>query len=352
MRPIWEEIKKSLLLAIVGLIFLPAAFFLVHRAANSSPLGRLLGQARPVAQASAGDLIYVSGNIKAEMLGDPLFVEAGHYLRLERRGEIYAWKQVDESGATPPRCVLEWTNMPDQEVHKKPGCSAERKERNYGRKYFLDADRNVQSFSLKTSDGEFMVAGDASYQSMPPARIKRKQLLQPFKEQGDHFLIDSFCIDHLEAECERVRWQGVAYDPQAVYTVLGKLAEGTIVPYETSGGPLLIVGSGDWSFFQANLAPGYRYVMIAYFCGALLLLWLGLIALARPLLKLLEFIPVLGRVGATVLRFLFLAFALLVVGLCFLFLDYWYMVPVAFVVLTALLLLLTARRLTTQKSAD
>lgn len=205
MRSIWEEIKKSLLLAILGLLCLPAAFFLVHRASVSSPLGRILAQARAPLDAGPEDLVFVTGKIEAPTLGDPLFVEAGPYLRLERRGEIYAWKSIVEAGSKDPSCVLSWTDQPDEEVHKKPGCSEERKERNYGRKYFLDADRAVPSFKLKATDGEYTVSGEPRFENMPPVQIKRKQLLQPFKEQGDYFLIDSFCIDHLEAECERVR---------------------------------------------------------------------------------------------------------------------------------------------------
>jgi hypothetical protein len=347
-KSLLEEVKKSILLALLSLLAIPAAFFLVYLASQIPESLRKLASAKPAAEARPGDFAYATGKIKASLLADSPFLRAGPYLRLERQAQIYAWTQVKENSAPDGQepsykysCREEWTSQPDEDIEKRRGCQ---ERRNYGRKFFLDQNRSIEELQLQVNGSSYSIDPDFSAAGFAAPVITRAHLQQPFKEKDGYFYIDTNCLENLESECERIRWTGLIYDPASEYTVAGYLQNGKFSAFPASNEASLYLSPGSFADLRAQVIPHLRWYMAGYFSGSLILLWLGFLGLSRPLLKLIEFLPLVGNAGAGLVRALFLFVALALTALNFLILPHWYVTPVALLALGALLIFKRARK--------
>ncbi len=327
----WEKIKSSIAGMLIGIVLLPASFFVVYQAAHRAQASEVFRDAVAAGNAASAGAkgVYATGKLSSSPVGDPDFVRPGNYLSLHRSAEVRAWSQVKKGDSNKPvyECKLEWTSSPSSNIGSKDGCE--------GKPSYTASYKNT-SFSPDSvtivADGQTYSVnpGQLEGEGMPAVNLSKEQLTRDLTQDGDYFYLDASCARNANAGCERVSFSGTTYDPAADYTVIGKFAGGAFSEYTagsgTTGRSFLKVAPGNFKTAMKALDSADSKGTMWYFVGATGMFWLGLVLLTGPLLQLISFIPVIGGFGKGLIQFVFAVVALVVMGLSFLLIEYWYLV--------------------------
>lgn len=172
----------------------------------------------PVAEAQPGDLVIATGRLKAEPAGDAVFFQYGRYAHWKRTVQVYAYHPNDVAGEES--CVSEWTGDPDLNVHEQPACAGNRNRRS-----FVPNREGYADLTLVTDGGEFTVERGWEPRGLPERAMTDEDLVpnQRMHFDGTYFYFNQYCVDAPRHECERVRLLAYPYDPEANYSVVGKL---------------------------------------------------------------------------------------------------------------------------------
>jgi len=329
----WEKIKSSIFGMLIGIVLLPASFFVVYQAAHRAQASEVFKDAVSAANAASagGKGVYATGKLSSSPVGDPDFVRPGNYLSLRRSAEVRAWKQVkkgeDSNKKAIYECQLEWTSSPTSSIGSKDGCEG---KPSYTASY-KGTSFSPDSVSIAADGQTYSVnPGQLAGEGMPGVKLSKDQLTRDLTQEGDYFYLDASCARNENAGCERVSFSGTTYDPAADYTVIGRFSGGAFSEYTagsgTTGRSFLKVAPGNFKAAMKALDSADSKGTMWYFFGATGMFWLGLVLLTGPLLQLISFIPVIGGFGKGLIQFVFAVVAFVVMGLSFLLIEYWYLV--------------------------
>lgn len=350
----WQKLKDSFVGILFGLIFLPAAFLVVYVASKREQASVAFRGALPVAHADQAlaqhRAVFATGSLDSAPLGDPQFVKPGRYLSLYRTAEEYAWKQKKETrkeqdGNTTREtdvydCTLTWTSSPDADVGSKQGCEG---KSNPAPRYA--SERLLPSWVTVAANGTAYRVNPLTLDpvSMPGARIAQPDLLSPMTQSGGAYYPDASCGQSPRLGCERIRFAGTSYQAGATYTVIGAYLNGQFEEYRTGRGGLLAgswlkVGPGNFNQTLRDIARADAWWTLVWYGASVICFWLGLVLLTGPILLLIDFIPIIGGLGRGLITISFFLFSLLVMGLSFLIIEYFWIIMIALLALAAFLL--------------
>lgn len=333
-KGIWDSVKGAL----AGFfIIIPLSFVVVYYASQREQASEVLKKAIPYQKeknAKEDQPVYVTGKIKAEPISDNLFLKSGSYLIIKRKSEIYAYESTKRSekykeGNTEKEkviyeCKLNWVSNPEESIKGK-GCESESK---INPKKTIPDGSNSTKPSILYEGTEMTIEGEISYISnMPPINIREEDLLRKMYQKGDYFYSTQSCIENPSLGCERISFTGISYNPQKEYTVIASVKDNKIVPFiSKSGSKYVQMGEGTFKEAFSALEKSDTQMTIILFALSVILFWIGSTMTINPLLSLVEYIPIIGNFGAGLIRFVMLIFSLILMGITFLLIEYWYLI--------------------------
>ncbi len=215
-------------------IFIPVLLICCSLFASCGP-GDPMDNAVPVSEAQPGDLVIATGRLRAEPAGDSVFFQYGRYAHWKRSVQVYAYQQSGTAGEEG--CTSNWTGTPDLDVHQTPGCAGNRNRRS-----FVPNREGYADLTLVTDAGEYSVRAGWEVRGIPERAITTEDLVpnQRMHHDGTYFYFNKYCVDAPRHECERVRLLAYPYDPEATYSVIGRLVvdgeQRRIAPYSPPAG--------------------------------------------------------------------------------------------------------------------
>ena len=332
--PMMDSIKEVL----AGLALIPLSFGLVAYAANRSKASEELQGAMPALKSAeaqkSNKAVYATGKIKADLLGDLPYLKEGRYLTLERTAEVYSWKatekEVEKKGKKKKEydCKLEWTSDPKGDIKGK-GC---KKKKGY---YPLPGggDKSYKAnVSILADNKSYSAKGADPTSGFDSLELKKSDLANSSLVLDDNNVYFSkSCADDAEKGCQRLSYSGSVYSADGDYTVIGTESGGTFGKYKSH----LVIGKGDYSATMDQVNADDATLTLILFVLSVVCLGGGLSALVGPLLSLIEYIPFIGGFGANLVRIIFMVFAFVVMGVTYLLIDYWFIVLILFIAITA-----------------
>lgn len=337
----WDKLKNSVGGMLVGIILIPVSFFLVFKAGHREKASDVLNGALPAAEAAKAEqqhlAVYATGKIQAELIGDDTYIKPGHYLVLNRSREIYAWKvkktekKDGNSTVVTYDCELAWTSSPKSNIGSEKGCEGE-----YNPSFSIPEfeERHV-SFTLNAGTSYTVpYSSSLSYYGLPGIEPSASDLTADLKKEGGYFYPEAGCASSARAGCERISYSGTSYSPDANYTVIGSLTGTTFGAFQTN---YLAVGPDDYASTMGAIKSSDKMTTIILFACSVIALTLGLSLLTGPILQLVEFIPFIGGFGAGAIRVVFFVFSLVLMGILFILIKFWYVVVILLVGFVAFL---------------
>ncbi|MFN3603621.1 MAG: TMEM43 family protein [Leptonema sp. (in: bacteria)] len=339
----WHSLKGAL----AGFfIILPLSFVVVYFASQREQASEVLKNATPYQKGmmlKKNQPVYITGKIKTNPIGDDLFLKPGNYLIIHRNSEIYAYQSEKRSEKFKEgdqektkiiyECKLKWVSNPEESIQGK-GCESENKKN--PKKTINNSSNSIQP-SIVFHDSIMHIQGEISYAAnMPQLNITSQDLSETFYQSENYFYKSQNCIQSPYLGCERIYYTGIAYDPQKDYTAIASVENDKIIPFVSkSGSKYIKVGEGNFKEVITSLEKSDAKTTLILFVTSVILFWVGTIMILNPLLYLVEYIPVVGKFGAGVIRFILLFFAIILMGITFLVIEYWY-----FVLILGILLIL------------
>lgn len=334
---------------LLGLGLIPAAFVVVAIASQRPQASEKLAGALPIEQKATAQqedkAVFVTGKIKAAPLGDAPFVKPGPYLNLGRSPQVYAWKETsrtEETGTGENKkkkviyeCELGWTSDPSGDYGNNGGCSGK------PRFSLRNTGRTQKAAASVVADGKTFAIGEGVERfGFDGLTLQDSDIAQAgLTLQQNKLYFDVGCAGSPNPNCQRLRFSGTTYDPEGEHTVVGMEQGGQFAPFKN----FMIMGVGDYDTTMELVASRDTTWTWIWFLLSVALLGGGMSLLVGPLLKLIEYIPLIGGFGANVIRFIFFVFAFVVMGITFLLLEYWYIV-LALAVISVVALFVIARQ--------
>lgn len=332
-----EKLKNSIGGMFLGIILLPAAFWVGWQASHREQASEVLQGALPVEQAAKAEAdkkaVWATGQIQAEPLGEK-YIKPGPYLRLSHSGQIYAWEKktkTEKQGNTDVKktyCEKGWTSNPALDLASVESYDNSCRNASENIARTIQDDAVTQDFSLKTASAAYAVGNTVEFYGLPGVTIKQDNLNPetPLTENDGYFYPRSDCATSPTVGCERISFSGTSYDPASTYCVVGTPKGNSFAPYQGPENSYLIVGPTDYTTTMKKVSDSDKMGTIIWFAASVLCFWLGLVLLTGPIIQLIEFIPFIGGFGAGAIRFVFLIVSFVIMGLFFLLVEYWYIV--------------------------
>ncbi len=348
----WEKIKNSFGGMIIGLFLLPGAFVVVYVASKREQASEVMKDAVPAAQAAqAGKkAVYATGTLDSDMIGDPQFVKPGRYLSLRRTAEMYAWEQKKETkkekdGNTTKEtdvydCKMVWTSSPDANVGSKKGCEG----KSNPSPSYASASFAPSRVTITASGATYtMNVGAIDAVGLPSVKISKSDLTTDLSESGSYFYPQASCSSSAKVGCERISFSGTRYDEGKTYTAVGRLEGTQFEEYSTGSSGLMAghwlkLGPGSFKDTMGAVSSADSKWTLGWYIASVVCFWLGLVLLTGPILQLIEFIPIIGGFGEGLIKFVFLIFSVVVMGLAFLIIEYFWFILIAIIALAAFLI--------------
>lgn len=343
-RQSWgSRLKGSLRGIVIGLILVVVAVWLLF-----TNEGRAVRRAKSLAEgggavvsvpadrvdpAHEGALVHVSGTAETEeILQDPAFGVAVFGLHLERRVEMYQWRENRDSetekklgGGTETRTTYSyekvWSDEPiDSSGFKRPEGHTNPGSFRYGPRKVSASRVSLGAFRLPSSMverlGNFQPLEISSTDALP-AEIRYESRLQ------DGGVYVGWDPSQPEVGDLRIRF---AYVPPGPVSVVAQQIGDSFSPYPTAaGGTIDLVRSGVASAEAMFKAAQQSNRILTWLLrgGGFLLMFFGIGMVLRPLSVLADVVPFVGNLveaGTGFLAFLLAAFgALVVVSIAWLF---------------------------------
>jgi hypothetical protein len=268
-----------------------------------------------------GGLVHISGQaVTGEILTDPEFLVTADAVHLERRVEMYQWQQSQSSetkkkvgGGTETETTYSYSKgwsdrLIDSQSFKDPQGHENPAEMPYSSKQFSAETVDVGAFRLSSGLIAKMSRSEplsVTTRDLLPADLRyRVELL----ENGFYFGFDP---SSPRVGDVRISFQ---YVPPAVVSLVGQQVGSMIGPYAAqAGGTIELLSYGTVPPEQMFEAAEKSNTLMTWLIrlGGLLLMFLGLRMVFRPLSVMADVVPVLGNVvaaGTGFVSFLIAAF--------------------------------------------
>jgi hypothetical protein len=302
-----KNIANSFVGALIGVVMFGAAFPVLWINEGRPDLSKIAARSQVVDPNSdggfnQGQLVAISGPIGAsEALGDgPL--NAGPYIQLYRKVEMFAWVEREESeteqntgGGSTTRTTYtyekEWTTSPADSSRFRVTRGHENPEPPIASETLAVSQAQLGRFQINPRE-IVMPYGEKLGLS------KELLTLQPGQQLAGEFVFQGRgALERPEVGDLRVSWWALRAGSQV--TALGKLEGSSVTRYTdaASGGELYRLFVGDRASAIEELRT--EYVVWGWIMRAvgLLLMWIGLTLCFAPVTAVLNVLPALGRLS-------------------------------------------------------
>lgn len=336
-RQSWgSRIKGSLSGIVIGLILIAVGVWLLftnegRAVRRSKSLAEGGGAVVSVAAdrvdpAHEGDLVHVSGMAETEeILQDPAFGVAVFGLHLERRVEMYQWREKRDrktekkmGGSTETRTTYSYERVWSDELIDSGGFKKSEGHTNPGS--FPVAPREVSASRVTLGAWRLPPSMIGRLRSFEPVEVPARDALPEEVRDRSHLRDDLIYVGSDPSSPEvgdlRIRF---AYVPPGPVSLVAQQVGDSFSPYPTSAGDTIeLVRSGVASAEAMFVAAERSNRILTWLLrgAGFLLLFLGVGVVFRPLSVLADVVPFVGNLvaaGTGFLAFLVSAFAALVV---------------------------------------
>lgn len=315
-----QNIMASIKGVVIGIILFLASFVVLWWNEGRVDLSKVAEtsiavNADTVESAANGQFISVTGELTSdESVGDPQFLRAGPYLLLERRAEMYSWKEEKSTKTTKKvgggkrtettySYSKEWSERPDNSSSfKKP------------------EEHTNPSPSVKSQSFRVRQATVGAYRFDPQSVTFPKPSSVPItadnvvssddaRLSGDYIFIGAGSLQNPQIGDTRISFGAVESGTTA--TLFGTLNGNSVEPYFYKGSKTLYRAiAGPREAAIAKMASEHRITTWILRAIGFLMMWIGLNLFFAPINVVLDVIPMLGGVS----RF-FVGLAMFVVAL-------------------------------------
>ncbi|MBK8396979.1 MAG: hypothetical protein IPL26_17330 [Leptospiraceae bacterium] len=313
---------------VTGFILFPLSIFLLYKVETCTQAGDVFKSAKPVAQMEEGKPVYITGKLTAQPVGSR-FVKTGNYISVGESSEVYAWdeiKRTEGEGSNKKEikeCKLKWTSSPDNpSSFTLPAC----KSKPFHRRSVKD-DTNVATGGKLASDGKTynVNLGDTDFTSAVPSSKPADSELntEGFISSGSYLYSNSNCANNEFEGCERISVRATPI-PEGDMTFLGALNGDTLSKYTYKDETFMSASIGDYKqTMSAIKSDDSTKRWIGRGIG-FILMWASFSLLVGPITMLLDFIPFVGSMGSSVIRFVLGVVAFILTSLIIILIQFWY----------------------------
>ncbi|MBP7281000.1 MAG: hypothetical protein KBA66_05455 [Leptospiraceae bacterium] len=324
----FSQFGDSLKGILTGFALIPLSIFVVFKVETCTQAGDAFKNAKPVTQMEEGKPVYITGKLTAQPVGS-LFVKQGNYISVSESSEVYAWDETERTegdGSNKKKvreCKLKWTSNPDNpSSFKLPAC----KSKPFHQKRVKN-DTNVATGGMLASDGKSYKVNlaDTDFTSSVPSSKPADSEINTngFVSSGNYLYENANCANSEFEGCERVTVSATPI-PEGDMTFLGKLNGDTLGKFTYKDESFMSASVGDYAqTMKAIKSDDSTMKWIGRFC-AFIMLWSGLSLLIGPVTMLLDFIPFVGTMGSSVLRFALGVVAFVIIAITSILVQFWY----------------------------
>ncbi len=304
------RLKNSLVAVLIGIALFVGSFFVLFWNEGRVDLSKIAKTAVPIESSVVSDnpelqkeLVVTQGLVTSpEQLGDSMFFKKGDYLVVERVSEMYSWVEKETStkkknmgGSETKETTYEYTKEWIEDVPDS--------ERFYQSQSYYNPVKEIDSQTMTVSK-----AGLGQYQLVPSqvdfpetnqisVSAMNIDLPSDMTFIGDDYLYRGSDYNNLEVGDLRVSYQVVMADQEM--TVFGALNGQNISVYTNDNGDSLYrLFYQDAEGAVALMHQEYaRSVWLLRLIG-FLMMWVGMLAMLRPITVFLDVVPIMGSISA------------------------------------------------------
>lgn len=302
-----------------GILLFFGSFILLWMNEGRTDMSRIAARSMAVSAAAVdpageGQLVAASGRLVTdETLGDPGYLAAGPYVKLERQVEMYAW--VERSRSRTERTVgggettvteytyeTTWTaNPPDSSRFEEPAGRAN-PQMTIQRQSYTVNQAQVGAYSL-----------DPARLDMPAMRaipLNEEIVIagEGHRLSGDYIFSGAGSLQQPQVGDIRISYRAVPANIDV--TVFGKQEGNRITPYVDGRDTLYSAYAGDRDSAIAAMAAAHRTTGWLLRGGGFLMMWIGLGLILGPISVFLDVLPFLGNLSRTMIGFITFGVAL------------------------------------------
>lgn len=284
--------KGSLPAALIGILLFLGSFVTLWVNEGRTDLSTIARNATVFRSDSAPaeaqeQLVGITGPLAvSEPAGDLDFGVRGNYLFLERKVEMYAWKEKSEDNNRYSYST-EWTTRPEdsssfhQAGHTNPPMP-------YQGRSFYAGQGQVGPYTFDPSRAHLIAKEEVALGS--DLRLPRGARIS-----GSYIYIGAGSPTQPQVGDVRISYSAVL--PGRTVTLYGKLVGQHVEPYVRDGDTLYGIWGGGHE--EAMAAMHQEYVIMGWVLRLVgfLMMWFGMNMVVSPLTNLLGYVPILGRLG-------------------------------------------------------
>ena len=294
-----DKLVGSIGWLLLGIVVFLGSFWLLHKSIVRTDYTDVADRSVEITEsAEDSEFVYVTGEFKSdELLSDGLYLDEGEYLIVDRTVEMFAWTEnveKDEDDFKYYDYEPKWVDeVPDSREFNDPRYheNPEKPERN-----------------LREEVGTATVGGyqvDLAKLRLPSLKAleltEENVTLYNYEElQSDEdydYIFDGYGTFE-EPEIGDIRIRFEVLEPDSKVTVFGRLDGNELVPHhqEQEKG-LYRVFDGNIDDAKSVLSGEYKTAGTMGEIGVMIVMFIGLLLILKPLSVSLELIPFLGKFG-------------------------------------------------------
>jgi hypothetical protein len=301
-----SRLLNSVLGIILGVLLFFGSFAVLWFTEGRTDMSKIAARSTAVAAASInpateGQLIAASGRLTSnETVGDPEFLVAGSYIKLERHVEMYAWversrSRTERSAGGSERTITEysyekmWTANPANSANFQEPAGRHNPSLSVQRRTFTVNTAQVGAYSV-----------DPNRLALPPTRnvtLSRELISGDQPLSGDYVYAGQGSMQQPQVGDLRISFRAVPAGMEV--TVFGKQEGQRIVPYGEGRDTLYTAHGGDRDSGIAAMASAYRVTGWIGRVAGFIMMWLGLALVFGPVSVFLDVVPILGKLSRT-----------------------------------------------------
>jgi hypothetical protein len=294
-----DKLVGSIGWLLVGIVIFLASFWLLHKSIVRTDYTDVADKAIEITE-SKGDseFVYVTGEFKSdELLSDGLYLNEGEYLIVDRTVEMFAWTETvekDEDDYKYYNYETKWVDeVPDSREFNEPRYH-ENPEK---------AERNLrEEVSTATVGGYEVDLSKLRLPGLKSLKLSEENVTlydyEELKSDENYSYIFNGYGTFEEPEIGDIRIRFSVLEPDNKVTVFGRLDGDEFVAHhgEQEKG-LYRVFDGTVDDAKSVLSGEYKTAGTMGEIGVMILMFIGLMLILKPLSVSLELIPFLGKFG-------------------------------------------------------
>lgn len=294
-----DKLVGSIGWLLLGIVLFIGSFWLLHKSIVRTDYTDVANRAIEITE-SKGDseFVYVTGEFKSdEFLSDDLYLDEGQYLVVDRTVEMFAWTESVEKDEDD----FKYYDYKTQWVVDVPNSNEFDEDRYHENP--TKPERNLKKEVNRATVGGYEV--DLNKLRLPSLEAlnltEENVTLYEYEElQSDEnydYIFDGAGTFE-EPEIGDIRIRFSVLEPMSKVTVFGRLDGKELVPHhQDQEKGLYRVFDGTLDDTKSILGGEYKTSGTMGEIGVMVLMWIGLMLILKPLSVSLELIPFLGKFG-------------------------------------------------------